>query len=107
MDQAYIKIAGQWKHLYRAVDKAGDTLDFLITVKRDLAAARRYPARAINLHGLPEKITINKRGTNTAAIKSVNADACIDIGLRQSKYWLFVNFTVIFHGTHPKFNLPQ
>ena len=49
----YIKVAGQWKYLYRAVDKAGDTVDFMLTAKRDLAAARRYLERAINLHGLP------------------------------------------------------
>ena len=41
MDETYIKVAGQWKYLYRAVDKAGDTVDFLFTAKRDLAAARR------------------------------------------------------------------
>ena len=66
--------------------KNGDTVDFLLTAKRDLAAARRYLERAINLHGLPEKITIDKSGANTAAIRSVNADACVDIELRQSKY---------------------
>ena len=48
--------------------------------------ARRYLERAINLHGLPEKITIDKSGANTAAIHSFNADACLDIELRQSKY---------------------
>ena len=50
------------------MDKAGDTVDFLLTAKRDLAAARRYLERAINLHGLPQKITIDKSGVNTAAI---------------------------------------
>ncbi len=86
MDERHIKVVGQWKYLYRAVDKAGDTVDFLLTAKRDLAATRRYLERAINLHGLPQKITINKSGSNTAVIKSVNADACLDIELRQSKY---------------------
>jgi transposase-like protein len=86
LDETYIKVAGQWKYLYRAVDKAGDTVDFLLTAKRDKAAARRYLERAINLHGLPEKITIDKSGANTAAIHSVNVDACLDIELRQCKY---------------------
>ena len=86
MDETYIKVAGQWKYLYRAVDKTGDTVDFLLTAKRDKAAARRYLERAIKLHGLPEKITIDKSGANTAAIRSINADACLDIELRQSKY---------------------
>jgi transposase-like protein len=86
MDETYIKVASQWKYLYRAVDKSGETVDFLLTAKRDLAAARRYLERAINLHGLPERITIDKSGANTAAILSINADACLDIDLRQSKY---------------------
>ena len=42
--------------------------------------------RAIDLHGLPEKITIDKSGANTAVIKSVNGDAGLDIELQQSKY---------------------
>ena len=42
--------------------------------------------RAIKLPGLPEKITIDKSAANTAAIRSINADACLDIELRQSKY---------------------
>jgi transposase-like protein len=86
LDETHIKVAGQWKYLYRAVDKTGGTDEFLLTAKRDLAAARRYLERAINLHGLPEKVTIDKSGSNTAAIRSVNADACVDIELRQSKY---------------------
>ena len=61
-------------------------MDFLLTAKRGKAAARRYLERAINLHGLPEKITIDKSGANTAAIHSVNVDACLEIELRQCKY---------------------
>lgn len=38
------------------------------------------------MHGLPDKITIDKSGANTAAIRSVNVDACLDIELRHSKY---------------------
>ena len=86
MDETYIKVAGQWKYLYRAVDRAGDTVDFLLTAKRDKATAQRYLERAIDRHGLPGKITIDKSGANTAAIRSVNQDACLDIELRQSKY---------------------
>ena len=41
VDETYIKVSGQWKYLYRAVDRAGDTVDFLLTARRDLAAARR------------------------------------------------------------------
>ena len=86
MDETYIKVSGQWKYLYRAVDRDGDTVDFLLTAKRDLAAARRFLERAINLRDVPEKITIDKSGANTAAIESVKADACVDIVISQNKY---------------------
>ena len=61
-------------------------VDFLLTAKRDLAAARRFRGRAINLQGLPETITLDKSNANTAAIGSVNTDACVDILMRQNKY---------------------
>ena len=86
MDETYIKVGGEWKYLYRAVDRAGATIDFLLRAHRDYAAARRFFERAIDLHGVPEKITIDKSGANTAAIEGMRADSGADIGLRQSKY---------------------
>ena len=86
MDETYILVAGRWKYRYRAVDRNGDTVDFLLTAKRDLTAARRFFERAINLHDLPISITIDKSGANTAAINSVIADTGADVLLRQSKY---------------------
>ena len=86
MDETYVKVAGHWKYLYRAVDRDGDTIDFLLRAKRDHAAARRFLERAIDLHGVPEKITIDKSGANTAAILSVQADSGLPIELRQSKF---------------------
>ncbi|MEG0533664.1 MAG: IS6 family transposase, partial [Citrobacter sp.] len=47
MDETYIKIKGQWKYLYRAVDTSGQTIDFLLTAKRDAAAALRFFRKAI------------------------------------------------------------
>jgi transposase-like protein len=79
MNETYIKVVGHWKYHFRAVDRAGDTVDFLLTAKRDKAAARRFLERAINLHDSPEKITIDKSGANTAAIESVRADTCVDM----------------------------
>ena len=86
MDETYVKISGQWKYLYRAVDRDGDTVDFLLRAKRDHAAARAFFERAIDLHGVPEKITIDKSGSNTAAIASIQADSGLPIEMRQSKY---------------------
>ena len=86
MDETYIKVCGQWKHLYRVVDRAGDTIDFLLRAHRNVAAARQFFEGAIDLHGVPEKITIDKSASNTAAIQSIRDDSGVDIELHQSKY---------------------
>ena len=86
MDETYVKVKGSWKYLYRAVDKAGATVDFLLTAKRDRKAALRFLRKAIGRHGVPEKITIDKSGANTAAIESYNAEHETDIEIRQIKY---------------------
>ena len=83
---AKIKVAGKWKYVYRPVDRASDTVDFLLTAKRGEAAARRFLENTINLHGVPEKITRDNSGANTTAIESVKTDACVDILMRQNKY---------------------
>jgi transposase-like protein len=68
MDETYIRIKGAWKYLYRAVDKAGATVDFLLTARRDRKAALRFLHKAAGRHVVPQKITIDKSGANTAAI---------------------------------------
>jgi transposase-like protein len=72
MDETYIKINGQWKYLYRAVDTNGQTIDFLLTAHRDKKAALRFFKKAIRQHGLPDKVTIDKSGANTAALDALN-----------------------------------
>jgi putative transposase len=42
MDETIVLFGGHWKQLYRAVDRAGDTVEFLLTAKRDVAASRRF-----------------------------------------------------------------
>jgi putative transposase len=85
-DETYVKVGGQWKYLYRAVDRSGQTIDFLLRAHRDYAAARCFFERVIDLHGVPERITIDKSGANTAAIEALRADSGVDIEMRQSKY---------------------
>ena len=58
--------------MYRAVDKAGRTVDVLLTAKRDRKAASRFLRKAIDQCGVPQKITIDKSGANTAAVESYN-----------------------------------
>src|SRR5512144_850946 len=86
MDETYIKIKGQWKYLYRAVDRDGQTIDFLLTPHRDKKAARRFFKRAVRQHGLPDTVTIDKSGANTAAIESLQEETGQAIEIRQSKY---------------------
>ncbi len=60
VDETYVKIKGRWIYLYRAVDKAGKTVDFLLRAKRDVAAAKAFFRRAFKSQGrLPQKITLD------------------------------------------------
>jgi transposase-like protein len=86
MDETYIKVKGQWYYLYRAVDKTGQTIDFLLTEQRDEQAAKRFLTKAIRRHGVPEKVTIDGSAANEAAIKSYNAEHGTAIEIRQIKY---------------------
>ena len=86
MDETYIKVKGAWKYLYRAVDKEGQTIDFLLTTKRDKAAALRFFDRAMKSSGVPEKITMDKSGANKAAIDEINAGRQNPIVVWQVKY---------------------
>jgi transposase-like protein len=74
MDETYLRVKGKWVYLYRAVDKFGKTIDFLLTQQRDKKAARRFLNKATGRHGVPEKITIDGRDANASAIKSYNKD---------------------------------
>ncbi|HHL2713228.1 TPA: IS6 family transposase [Yersinia enterocolitica] len=88
MDETYIKIKGQWKYLSRAVDTSGQTIDFLLTAKRDAAAALRFFRKAIRHHDEHEIVTLDKSGANMAALTTLNADKSDEerITVRQNKY---------------------
>jgi putative transposase len=86
MDETYIKVKGEWRYLYRAVDKHGQTIDFLLTEHRDKEAALRFLKKAIRRNGLPETITIDGSEANAAAIKCYNAEHGTHIAIRQVKY---------------------
>jgi putative transposase len=86
LDETHVRVKGSWKYLYRAVDKAGATVDFLLTAKRDRKAALRFLRKAMRWNGTPEKITVDKSGANTAAIESHNGETEAGIEIRQIKY---------------------
>ena len=86
MDETYIKVKGIWKYLYRAVDKQGKTVDFLLTANRDAAAARRFFDKAMQHNEVPETVTMDKSGANKAALDQLNVGSDIPIKVRQVKY---------------------
>ena len=86
MDETYIKVKGAWKYLYRVVDKEGKTVDFLLTARRDKAAALRFFDKAMKASGVPEKVTMDKSGANKAAMDVINAGRETAIVVRQVKY---------------------
>jgi putative transposase len=86
MDETYIRVKGEWRYLYRAVDKSGQTIDFLLTEHRDTEAALRFLTQAIRRHGVPEMITIDGSEANEAAIKHYNEAHGTHIIIRQVKY---------------------
>ena len=86
MDETYIKVKGVWKYLYRAVDKEGKTVDFLLTARRDKAAALRFFDKAMKASGVPEKVTMDKSSANKAAMDEINVRGETPVIVRQVKY---------------------
>jgi putative transposase len=72
IDETYIKVRGRWTYLYRAVDRDGQTLDFMLSERRDTAAARRFFKQAISTNGVPDRVVIDKSGANLAGLQAVN-----------------------------------
>ena len=81
-----VKIKGKFYWLYRAVDSSGDTIDFLLSRKRDLKAALRFLMKAIAENRIPTTITADKSGANAAGLKKLNGEYKTKIKLRQNKY---------------------
>jgi putative transposase len=86
MDETYIRVKGEWYYLYRAVDKHGQTIDFLLSAHRDEPAAKCFLMKAIRRHGVPETITIDGSEANAAAIRAYNQEYGTTIIIRQVKY---------------------
>ncbi|WP_264187381.1 IS6 family transposase [Ruegeria arenilitoris] len=72
MDETYVKVKGEWVYLYGAIDKHGKTLDFMLSERRNKAAATKFFACALEMNGFARKIVIDKSGANTAGIKAIN-----------------------------------
>jgi transposase-like protein len=75
MDETYIKVKGEWRNLYRAIDKSGATVDFLFSPTRNLKDAKAFFRQAYERHGLPEQITIDGSQTNLEAARRCHGEA--------------------------------
>jgi transposase-like protein len=88
VDETYIKVMGRWTYLYRAVDKAGLTVDFLLSEHRDIAAAKRFFTKAVVRHGAPEKITLDGYRASHRAVAELQTEGGLPerLTIRTSRY---------------------
>ena len=90
VDETYVKVKGRWTYLYRAVDSQGQTIDFLLSAKRDAAAAKRFFRKALGQPHTadPRTLTVDKNPAYPKAVAELKDDG--ELGhssrLRQSKY---------------------
>ena len=90
VDETYIEVKGAWKYLYRAVDSAGNTLDFMLSAKRDGKAAVRFFRKVLKAKHTqkPRVITVDQNAAYPVAVEALKADETLaaETELRQSKY---------------------
>jgi transposase-like protein len=97
VDGTYIKVRGHWSYLYRAVDKQGLTVDFLLSGRRDIAAAKRFFTRAVQRHGTPERITLDGYSATHAAVAKLKASGVIR---PETKVWTSKYLNNIIEQNH-------
>jgi len=90
VDETYVKVKGEWKYLYRAVDSTGNTVDFMLSEKRDRKAAKRFLKKALssNHNQIPKVIAVDKNPVYPPAVNELKNDKILpkNVNLRQIKY---------------------
>jgi IS6 family transposase len=76
VDETYVKVAGQWVYLYRAIDQYDQVIDVLVSPKRDLAATRRFLIRALEHGPCPTEVTTDQAPTYLRIIEELIPAAC-------------------------------
>ena len=88
VDETYIKIKSAWHYLYRVVDRAGRTVDFRLSARRDVAAAKAFFRKALKSQQRPpQTITLDGYAASHRAVRELKADGSLptDTRLRSSK----------------------
>jgi len=75
MDETYIKVRGRWVYLYRAVDKAGQTVDFWLSRKGDVDAAKSFLRHAMKNRRTPSKVTLDAYAASHRAVRECRRPA--------------------------------
>jgi transposase-like protein len=90
VDETYIKVGKTCKYLYRAVDKTGNTIEFMLSAKRDVAAAKRFFKKMMRAdrHRLPSSISVDKNAAYPDAFTALQEEKMLpfDCCLRRVKY---------------------
>jgi transposase, IS6 family len=90
VDETYIKVKGAWKYLYRAVDSTGQTIDFMLSAKRDTKAAKRFFRKMLKAasHSSQRMINVDKNPAYPPAVEQLKEEGTLPnrTQLRQSKY---------------------
>ena len=71
VDETYVKVAGKWRYVYRAVDQRGQVIDVYVSARRDFLAAHRFFARAIRPHDRPVEVVTDRAPALRAAIEGL------------------------------------
>jgi transposase-like protein len=87
-DETYIKVKGRWCYLYRAVDKAGRTVDFRLSERRDVTGAKAFFRNAMKHNGTPRVITLDAYAASHRAIADLKTEGKMPkrVRVRSSKY---------------------
>jgi IS6 family transposase len=90
VDETYVKIKGKWYYLYRAVDSTGQTIDFMLSAKRDAKAAKRFFRKMLKLpqHSSPRVINVDQNKAYPPAVEELKKEGVLSIAsqLRKCKY---------------------
>src|ERR1022692_1751513 len=84
-DETYVKVAGRWTYLYRAIDQHGQVIDVLLSERRDLAAARRFFNRMLRLGTVPAEVTTDRAPAYPRVLDELIRQCCIGRSMRMAE----------------------